>query len=228
MKDLRRSASFLLVGLGLLGCDRCAYIKVQEATVNCGEDLRCFISRTRTCSPAVALRRERSTVTRYDVVGPVGSRCHLRRTQLVPDPRPDGGIAENECARSLDSDCVPDPGKQNPYLMQCLYTNSQAAEVMERIEQGRSTPEDLEPCYPGDGSCPKLPKFYPGCLPDECLLGRWPFVCEDVRGQHIQRCLGTRLTYAKPGCYARCIDGKEVADCRKFGVLIREWSPPQP
>ena len=39
-------------------------------------------------------------------------------------------------------------------------------------------PEDLELCYPGDGSCGSVPLLGPRCVLGDCLLGRWTFTCE--------------------------------------------------
>ena len=82
----------LLQLLALARCSGCDYVKVEASPVECQQNLDCFIARARTCSLASVMHRTVSTdggtavptVMRYEIAGKVGSRCHLRRTQLEP------------------------------------------------------------------------------------------------------------------------------------------------
>jgi hypothetical protein len=209
------SLALLLSLLALAGC-RCDYVKVEAPPANCQEDLDCFIERARTCTQASLTHRSPSgdagtpTVMRYELVGRVRGRCHLRRTQLEPALSPIAETLEETQHRYYQ----PNPAKRHPELLQCLYSEEQAVEALQHLRQGGLTPADLELCYPGDGSCGKVPLLAPGCVLGDCLLGRWTFTCEDKYGKNIQRCEGTRLSDARIYCFSVCKDGKEVLDCR--------------
>ena len=112
--------------------------------------------------------------------------------------------------------------------MQCLLAEEGIASFMERVRTGQMTAEDWEPCYPGDGRCGPLPRLMPGCVPDECLLGRWTFVCTDTNGCHVSECESTRLTDTSPrdaGCLSTCEAGREVLDCDFFWSEHRRAVP---
>lgn len=198
--------------------------------MDCKEDFDCFIARARTCSPASVLRQAQvelsgtpiRTVTRHEVVGHVRGRCHLRITRVEPPPLP---IREVKDPYLPDAEPIEEPtaeqkalDERSPPRLQCLYREGQAAEAMQRWGEGRSTPEDLEPCYPGDGRCGPVPLLSPPCALGPCLLGRWTYSCEANHGKEIYECEGTRLSDARhpPGvsCASWCgADGQEKLDC---------------
>lgn len=214
----------LLLLVAFARCSGCDYIKVEAPPAACQGDLDCFIARARTCTPASVTHRSVAsdggtntpTVMRYEIIGKVGSRCHLRRTQLEPALSP----IEEPFKETLKPRYQPDPAKQNPHLLQCLYSNSQAVAALQHLHrQGQLSPADLELCYPGDGSCGRVPLLAPGCVLGDCLLGRWTFTCEDENGKNIQRCEGPRPSDRRPHCPCLCKNGKVELDC---------WEPPPP
>lgn len=177
----------------------------------------CLAVKARMCAPASALQHEQlalptgtvHTVVRHEVLGWVRGRCHLRRTRLEPAPPPPRPV-------EVDLEGWPvEPPPADPPLMQCLYPAEQAVEVLQRLAQGRSTPEDLEPCYAGDGRCGKPPPMFPGCVLSDCLLGRWTYTCETPDGRNVWQCEGTRMAEAERGrCASRCDpDGREQMKC---------------
>jgi hypothetical protein len=195
--------------------------------VDCGEDLACFTARARTCAPASVLHREQlalltstvHTVVRHEVVGWVRGRCHLRRMRLEPAPPPPQPVEVDLEGWPVkqppgDGDLVALEARSPP-LLQCLYPEAQVVEVLQRLAQGRSTPEDLELCYAGDGSCGKPPPLFPGCVLGDCLLGRWTYTCETPDGRNVWQCEGTRKAEAEQGrCASRCDpDGQEQMKC---------------
>jgi len=215
--------SRLLVLVLVASCGPCGSSKdrtLPAQPVDCGEDLGCFIARARSCAPASVIAREAlddsgatvRTVTRHEVVGWVRGRCHLRRTRLEPTPLapwPPEVDLKGWPVELSGVDAV------SPPLLQCLYPAERAAEVMERLSRGASTPEDLEPCYPGDGRCVRVPVLYPGCVLGECLLGRWTYTCETRDGRNLYACEGTRRSDAERGrCASWCgPDGHEQMEC---------------
>jgi hypothetical protein len=218
---------FLL--LALAACTRSAS---QDASpVDCQEDFDCFVARARTCAPASVLRREQfdilggavRVVSRHEVVGRVRGRCHVRRTRIEPPPPP---IHERKDPFAPDAQPPEEPSPEEkaldvrgPPRSQCLFSDSQTAEAMQRLAQGRSTPEDLESCYPGDGRCGPAPLLAFHCALGGCLLGRWTYSCEPLDGRNIYACEGTRRSDASPpdaGCASWCeADGREQLDCRE-------------
>lgn len=217
----------------------------EPSQVDCKEDLDCFIARARECLPTSVVHQglypldwnvPGNTVpmtVRYEVKGWVRGRCHVVRTQLQPSWEwPDAGPRPKDSMEAMDWEYwqrVPFRtalGVHAP-LMQCLYEDSQAASVMERVRDGSATIEDMEPCYPGDGRCGTVPLFVPTCAFKECLLGRWTFVCDD-KGT-LRTCEGTRLSDNSPK-EKRCVswcgeDGKEVLDCDFFWPERRRARP---
>lgn len=229
MPRLRIQALCPALLLALTACNKPA--PQTQPPVDCKEDFDCFIARASTCSPASVLQREQfeimgatvRTVTRHEVVGRVRGRCHLRRTRIEPPPPP---IKERKDPFAPDAEPLEEPSpeekaldERSPPRLQCLYFDSQVAEVMQRLAQGKATPEDLEPCYPGDGRCGPVPLLAVGCVLDDCLLGRWTYTCETRNGRNLYQCEGTRLSDASPpdaGCMSWCeADGREKLDCRK-------------
>jgi hypothetical protein len=203
--------------LALAACNKSPLVDASTLPpMDCKEDFGCFIARARTCSPASVVRREQleisgapvNTVTRHEVVGRVQGRCHLRRTRLEPPPPLEEPSPEQ---KALD--------ERSPPRLQCLYRAPQAAEAIQRLAEGRSTPDDLEPCYPGDGRCGRVPLLAPPCALGDCLLGRWTYTCETRDGRTIHSCEGTRLSDASPqgvSCASWCgADGREQVDCHK-------------
>jgi hypothetical protein len=206
----------LLALVALVGCSRSSSEPTASAPVDCGEDLGCFIARTPTCAPTSVLHSEQHALTgltvrttfRHELVGRVQGRCHLRRTRLSLDVQP--GSPEERVQQVLA-----DLGPRAQPLMQCLYTETQAAEVMRHLQRGALTSGDLEPCYPGDGGCGEVPLLAPSCVLGECLLGRWTFTCEANAGRDIYRCEGSRLSDVSRGCWSRCnAHGQEEVECR--------------
>ncbi len=221
----------------------------EPLQVDCKEDLDCYITRARECLPARVVHRAlypldwndpRSEVPmtlRYEVHGWVRGRCHVSLTQLEPawdwpdaGPRPDGdkwAVERWEYQQRVPFSTA--LGVHAP-VMQCLYEGTEAAQTMERRRDRTATLRDMEPCYPGDGRCGTLPRFVVGCVAQECLLGRWDFVCDD-EGQ-LRTCEGTRLSDNTPWekrCASWCgEDGQEVLDCdfywpeRRRAKLARE------
>ncbi|ATB30324.1 hypothetical protein [Melittangium boletus] len=199
--------------------------------VDCTDNLDCFMARARVCAPASILHREQvevsgasvHTVTRHEVVGRVQGRCHLRLTRVEPPPPP---IREVKDPFLPDAEPVEEPSaeqmaldERSPPRRQCLYHEDQLTEAVRRLSDGLPTPEDLEPCYPGDGRCGPVPLLSPPCALGDCLLGRWTYSCEARGGREIYACEGTRLSDASPpdaGCASWCgADGREQLDCRK-------------
>ncbi|MFY0583594.1 hypothetical protein ACN28S_63190 [Cystobacter fuscus] len=195
----------------------------------------------RACAPASVLRREQvevsgslvHTVTRHEVVGRVQGRCHLRRTRTEPPPPP---IREQKDPFAWDAEPQAEDSpeqkvldERSPPRLQCLYRDAQTTEVMQRLAEGLPTPEDLEPCYPGDGRCGPVPLLVPGCVLGDCLLGRWTYTCESRGGREIFQCEGTRLSDTSPPevvCSSWCgADGKEQVDCRKRTPAKRSTAP---
>ncbi|WP_146209716.1 hypothetical protein [Vitiosangium sp. GDMCC 1.1324] len=232
MPHLRVRALLSALLLAQIACNKSS---PQDAStlpsVDCKEDFGCFIARARTCSPASVLRREQlvvsgatvRTVIRHEVVGRVQGRCHLRRTRLEPPPPP---IREQKDPFAPDAEPLEEPSpeqktldERSPPRLQCLYPDTQAAEAMQRLAEGRATPEDLEPCYPGDGRCGQVPLLAPPCALGDCLLGRWTYTCETRDGKNIYTCEGTRLSDASPpgvSCASWCdADGREKVSCHK-------------
>lgn len=188
--------------------------------MDCGEDLGCFIARARGCAPASVIHREAlehsgatvRLVTRHEVVGWMRGRCHLRQTRLEPAPLTPWPPEVDLWGWPVE---VSGLDAHSPPLLQCLYPAERAADVMERRSRGLSTPEDLEPCYPGDGSCVRTPILLPGCVLGECLLGRWTYSCETRNGKNLYACEGTRRSDAERGrCASWCgPDGREQMEC---------------
>lgn len=216
--------------LALSACNKASSRDASpQSSMDCKEDLECFIARARTCAPASVLRQEQveisgtlvHTVTRHEVVGRVQGRCHLRRTRLEPPAPP---IHEPKDPYAPDAEPEEEPSAEQkalderiPPRLQCLYRGAQATEALQRLAQGQSTPEDLEPCYPGDGRCGPVPLLSPPCALGPCLLGRWTYSCESSHGREIYACEGTRLSDASPPgahCASWCgADGREKLDC---------------
>ncbi len=207
----------------------------DASPLDCGEDLGCAIARASQCLPATVLHRERAamgariatpTVIRYEVVGRVRGRCHVRRTQVEPawtmpeiGPRP----AEDpygDWARLRDNPYSNALGSVAP-VMQCLYSDARAAEALSHLREGGFTLADWEPCYPGPGTCGRMPLVSLHCAVKECLLGRWIFVCTEGGGRNPRVCEGTRLSdNSEPGrdCSSGCDEsGKEWLDC------VHDW-----
>jgi hypothetical protein len=224
----RRLAALLLSLMALASCSRSSSESGSSSPVDCREDLDCFIARASACLPTAVVHHERHTpqgltiriTTRHELIGRVQGRCHLRRTQLSLDVQaaPTGGSEQSDNlqpSEELVQQALANLGPRGQSLMQCLYTETQTAEVMRRLQQGLAAPSDLEPCYPGDGSCGEVPLLAPGCVLGECLLGRWTFTCEANRGRDIYRCEGSRLSDVGRGCWSRCNkEGREEVECR--------------
>ncbi len=225
----RLIASLLLLLLAA-GCKKSSPAPVR---IDCHEDLDCYIARARDCLPTLVRNRaltpldwnapggELPMTLRYEIHGWVQGRCHVSRTQLDPPwdwpdagPRPED-VREAETWEAWQRAPFSNRLGLHAPLMQCLYSAEQAVGVMTRVKEGLAQLEDMEPCYPGDGRCGKLPLFVVGCAFRECLLGRWTFVCED-KGQ-LHTCEGTRLSDNAPKekyCASWCgEDGQEVLDC---------------
>ncbi|WP_434385867.1 hypothetical protein [Melittangium boletus] len=198
---------------------------------DCLEDRACFLARSEVCAPATVLVREQvtvagarvRTVTRHEVVGRVQGRCHLRLTRVEPPPLP---IHEDVDPFMPGVEPVEPPTAEqqaldarSPSRLQCLYALEQSSGALRRRLDGQPTPEDLEPCYPGDGRCGRVPLLSPPCALGDCLLGRWTYSCEARGGRDIFACEGTRGSDASPrdaGCASWCgADGREQLDCRK-------------
>lgn len=225
--------------LVLVGCRKQG---AETQPTDCGEDIECYVARASQCLPASVTMREvmpaegafAAVTTRYEAMGWVQGRCHLQRTQLEPTwAWPDAGTVAPRGDAYGDSRRL----QENPFsnaagtlapLMQCLLPGEQVAAFMKDIRTGRMTPADWAPCYPGDGRCGPLPRLTPGCVPDECLLGRWTFVCMDNRGRTLSECEGTRLSDNSPkdsGCVSTCESGREVLDCDFSGSKQRRERP---
>ncbi|MET0403153.1 MAG: hypothetical protein ABW123_12155 [Cystobacter sp.] len=228
-----RLLALMLLLLLAAGCKKSNPIPVP---VDCLEDLDCYIARARSCLPTVVRNHalipldwnipggEVSMTLRYEIHGWVQGRCHVSRTQLYPSwnwpdagPRPTD-VRERETWEAMQRQPFSTrPGIHAP-LMQCLYSAEQAVGIMTRMKEGLAQIEDVEPCYPGDGRCGKIPLFVVGCAFRECLLGRWTFVCDD-KGQR-RTCEGTRLSDNEPKekyCASWCgEDGQEVLDCNFY------------
>lgn len=230
------------MSLSLSGCRKAEAPAVQD----CGEDFGCLVLRAQGCKPARALLRQEYTIegrpvrglARYELVGRVRGQCHVRRTQLEPPPGTFSRPKETWKYKLRRYEDIPPTPKLRPGelplpLMQCLYPESQVAGVLRRLQQGTSTQEDLDFCYPGEGGCDEVPTpvLGPGCVLDDCLLGRWTFVCEYMQGNKlaVHECIGTRLSDESPGCFLLCREGRHDLDCRKPGDLpLEQELPPDP
>ncbi len=250
---MRRPRHLLLPGLllSLLALAHCRKPEPEKpAAVDCGEDFNCILERAPGCQPASALLRQQYTVegkplqvlARYEVVGRVRGRCHVRRTQIdppPPPPTPDAGAEEEpyEEYEYLWKKPVPvpifgpRPREMLPPQMQCLYPEDRVMEALWRAQHDRSTQPELDPCYPGDGSCAQtpIPVLAPGCVLEDCLLGRWTFTCESMNGSPrrttIHSCEGTRLSDENPGCALLCKHGKHELSCRGPLGPAPGWEP---
>jgi hypothetical protein len=199
--------------------------------LDCQEDFNCLVARARTCAPASVLRREQvdvlgiltPIVTRHEVVGRVRGRCHVRLTRVEPPPPPLSELKEHtrwEVPPEDEEDPPPPTAldERSPPRMQCLYRGAHAAEALQRLAWGTPSPEDSEPCYPGDGRCGRVPSLKIGCVLGDCLLGRWTYTCETPNHRDIYPCEGTRRSDASPRdqiCQSFCgPDEKEQLACR--------------
>ncbi len=233
-----RSGSALLPVLLLAGAGcRKSEPPPPPAPVDCQEDAECFLRRVRDCQPASVRQRTQYTVegqpvqvrALYEVVGLVRGKCHVRRTQVEPPLPPDAGKAEEESypPSGLEPPRVvdyPRPGVPLPPLLQCLYEVERGPDALQRVWRNAANREDLDPCYPGDGSCDRLPipLLGPGCtIRDSCLLGRFTFDCEDLKDPRhpVYICEGTRLSDENPGCFLFCLgDNRQVLSCDTPGT----------
>lgn len=237
-------AGLLLVALFLI-LSACSKSPSQESLapsfMDCKEDVDCFVARASTCAPSsVLLRRQVEiagspvrTAMRYEVVGKVQGRCHLRHTRVEPPPTPIRELRDPFAADAIPQDEDPPAQKvldeRIPPRLQCLYLGAQAAEAMRGFAEGRPTSDDLEPCYPGDGRCGPVPLLVPGCALGDCLLGRWTYTCESRGGRDIFQCEGTRLSDTPSPdkvCSSWCgPDGREQVKCRQRKPGERPYSP---
>jgi hypothetical protein len=226
-----RSHVSVWIALALSGCRK---QDPDPRPVDCGENIECYVARAAQCLPTSVTVREfipdagahTALTARYEARGRVRGRCHIRRTQLEPAwVWPDAGTEEppaedpyGDWRRRRENPFSNATGTIAP-IMQCLLPEEGVASFMEAIRTSQMTPTDWASCYPGDGRCGPLPRLMPGCVPDECLLGRWIFVCMDNNGRNPSECEGTRLSDNSPrdaGCFSSCETGKEVLDCEFY------------